>query len=172
MSILPSWKFLMLKKIMVMSISNWYFVSKYHNIRSGIRDLVREPSTTQSVPLDSHVPLCKIKDTSDLKIIKEATKNSFVENAQNMDSSLIDTSSISFKEGTPLLYYSVPDMQPIFAQKISSCNPCKTVQAVSITEPIIKGKVLIQLGSTQLSSIWSQLIVSFVLTFWLPNGIN
>jgi len=90
--------------------------------------------------------LYKVKDTSDLKVIKEATKDSFVENAQNMDSSLIDTSSISFKEGTPLLYYSVPEMQPIFADKISSCNPCKTAQAVITTEPIIKGKVSIQLG--------------------------
>ena len=88
----------------------------------------------------------KVKDTTDLKVIKEATKDSFVENAQNMDSSLIDTSSISFKEGTPLLYYSVPEMQPIFADKISSCNPCKTAQAVITTEPIIKGKVSIRLG--------------------------
>ena len=86
------------------------------------------------------VPQYKVKDTSELNVIKEATKDSFVENAQNMDSSLIDASSISFKEGTPLLHYSVPEMQPIFAQKISSCNPCKIAQPVITDEPIIKGR--------------------------------
>ena len=105
-----------------------------------------------------------MKDTSDLKAIKEATKDSFVENAQNMDSSLIDTSSISFKEGTPLLYYSVPDMQPIFAEKIASCNPCKTAKAEFTTEPIIKGTFRFNSIKLHLKSAQRQLCSDIFIT--------